>query len=227
MKNRFLESSFKGFSPHEVLEFVLFFSIPQGNVNPLAHILIDRFGSVSGVCNADIEDLKSVDGIGDHSAIMLKMLPDLFRYMRMEKYNLPKGCLRLDNSEVLGDYLTDYFIGETVEKAIMLLLDENKCLIETVEISDGTKNVCAILKSTLIDNIYKYKARSFVLAHNHPDGNVNPSIEDRTSTIIISNNFRDLGVPLAEHYVVAGKYWYAILAMKSGSNTKDDSGTFD
>ena len=225
MKTRFLENSFDGFAPHEVMEFMLFFAIPNGNVNPLGHELINHFGSVKGVLDADIDELRSIKGVGDHTAIMLKLFNEVFRYTSMEKYDVPKGTLEFDELSFVGNYFTDYFIGATVEKAVIALLDENKHLITTVEISEGTYNVCAILQQSINEYLHKYKARYFVLAHNHPNGPSEPSLEDRATSISLSQTFGNLGTPMLEHIVVHSKKWHAIMSNKYGVNTTDDEST--
>ena len=64
LKARAAAQGFAGLAPHEQVELLLCYAIPQGNVNPLAHRLIDRFGSLAGICTAPREDLLAIDGIG-------------------------------------------------------------------------------------------------------------------------------------------------------------------
>ena len=80
VKERFLREGLSSFADHEVLELLLFYSIPQGDVNPLAHRLIDKFKTPSAVFNASLEELCEVDGIGEHTAILIKMIPQISGY---------------------------------------------------------------------------------------------------------------------------------------------------
>ena len=82
LKERFLSSRFDNFAEHEILEFLLFFSIPQGNTNPIAHKLLDRYHSLSAVLDASYENLLTNDGIGSHSAVLIKMIPALLNTYR-------------------------------------------------------------------------------------------------------------------------------------------------
>ena len=66
MRERFRASGLDGFAPHEVLELILFYAIPQRNVNPLAHRLLDTFGSLHGVLDAPVEELQKVEGVGEY-----------------------------------------------------------------------------------------------------------------------------------------------------------------
>ena len=77
MKKRFLSEGLKNFEPHNVLELLLFYSIPQKDTNETAHALIERFGSLSGVFDAPFEELMRVKGIKEHSATLIKLVPEL------------------------------------------------------------------------------------------------------------------------------------------------------
>ena len=72
VKKEFLTTGGQGWPEHRLLELLLFYAIPQGDVNGLAHALIQRFGSLSGVLDASAEELKKTPGVGDHTAALLK-----------------------------------------------------------------------------------------------------------------------------------------------------------
>ena len=77
MKERFLREGLTHFEPHNVLELLLFYSIPQKDTNELAHTLIDRFGSLTGVFEAAYTDLIEIDGVKEHTATLIKLIPEL------------------------------------------------------------------------------------------------------------------------------------------------------
>ncbi|MBQ2956068.1 MAG: hypothetical protein IJE08_06360 [Clostridia bacterium] len=74
MRARYYQTGLNGFQPHEVIELILYAAIPKKDVNPLAHALIDRFGSVSGVLSASEEELMSVPGVGKHTSTLLRCM---------------------------------------------------------------------------------------------------------------------------------------------------------
>ena len=80
MRERFIKEGLSGFSEHEVLELLLMFAIPQRDVNPLAHRLIDRFGSLSAVLESSPAELTWVDGVGENAAALLSLMPQLMGY---------------------------------------------------------------------------------------------------------------------------------------------------
>ena len=74
LKERFLNEGLDSFSTHEVVELMLFYAIPQRDVNETAHLLVERFGSLAGILEADIDEIKEVEGVGAHAATMFKMI---------------------------------------------------------------------------------------------------------------------------------------------------------
>ena len=75
LKEEFCLRGLDAFPEHRVLEMLLFYAIPQGDTNDLAHRLIERFGSLSGVLDASLEDRRTVSGVGEHTAIRLRLIP--------------------------------------------------------------------------------------------------------------------------------------------------------
>ena len=93
MRERFIKEGLSGFSEHEVLEFLLMFAIPQRDVNPLAHRLIDRFGSLSAVLESSPAELTRVDGVGENAAALLSLMPQLMGYYQHSAMGR-KMCIR-------------------------------------------------------------------------------------------------------------------------------------
>jgi len=85
LRDRFLQDGLDGFAPHEVLELLLCYAIPQKNVNPLAHALLNHFGSLHGIFDATPEQLQQVDGIGPYAAAFLHLITPLYRQIEFSR----------------------------------------------------------------------------------------------------------------------------------------------
>ena len=83
MRRRFLDTGLTGFADHEVLELLLYYAIPRRDTNPIAHALMERYGSLSAVLTAPAEDLQKVEGIGKSAAVLLQLAPLLVRRARL------------------------------------------------------------------------------------------------------------------------------------------------
>ena len=106
MRRRFLETGLEGFADHEALELLLYYAIPRRDTNPIAHALMERYDSLSGVLNAPVEDLEKVEGIGESAAILLSLVSRLSRKARIADASQETI---LNSSERAGAYLLERF----------------------------------------------------------------------------------------------------------------------
>lgn len=207
-KDRFLAEGLENFEPHNVLELLLFYTIPQKDTNELAHTLINRFGSLSGVFDAPFEDLITVPGISDHSAVLIKMIPALSRRYALEKNS---GNTKLSNINDIGRYLVARYVGVNEETVLMLLLDNKFGLIECVKVHVGSVNSSAITMRKLIETALFKRASMVVLAHNHPSGVAIPSADDLFTTRQMKRAFDLVEIGMLAHVIVAGNDFTDIL----------------
>lgn len=212
VRKRFLNEGLSGFEDHNILEFLLFYSIPQKDTNELAHQLIEKFGSLSGVFDADFNLLVNTDGIGEYTATLIKLIPQLSRAYLMDKQTrYPK----FSDIHKLGTYLTNYFIGAVNEKMIAVFLNNSAEIIDIIPISEGVVNRTNISVRKIAESAFVRHASFVVLAHNHPDGDSRPSEEDITLTNNLIKLFDNLELPLIEHIVVGGSNYTGIITKES------------
>ncbi len=209
MKKRFLSEGLKNFEPHNVLELLLFYSIPQKDTNETAHALIERFGSLSGVFDAPFEELMRVKGIKEHSATLIKLVPELAqRYS--EDINKTDGDF-LSTLSQIGDFFISKYIGVTKETVYLLLLDNKYKIIDCVKIHEGSVNSSSLTIRRLIETALERKAAMAVLAHNHPIGLPVPSPDDLFTTEEAARAFALMGINFLGHILVAGNKYVNLL----------------
>ena len=133
LRARFLAAP-ESFEDHELLELLLFYSIPRINTNEIAHDLISRFGSLKGVVDASLSSLQTVKGVGENSALYLRAIAELlFRYERAScDVEAP-----LSSAASLGKYLRSLFVGTESEISYILLFDTAKRLLLCEKLSTG------------------------------------------------------------------------------------------
>lgn len=200
MKRRFLESGLDDFTDIQVLELLLFFAIPQKDTNPIAHALLDRFGSLSQVLDATPEELKKVDGISDHAATLLALVTDVARYYQVDTMRNYKFLTTLD---ACGEYLVPYFFGRNRETVFLLCLDAKCKVLCCKEIGEGSINSASISIRKVVETALAANASTVVLAHNHPSGVALPSGEDVETTKRVAAALEAVEIHLADHIVVA------------------------
>ena len=207
-KDRFLSEGLDSFEPHNVLELLLFYSIPQKDTNETAHMLINRFGSLSAVFDAPYDDLLTVPGISEHSATLIKLIPAISRRYAMEKNS---KVTKLSSIEDIGKYLVARYLGVTEETVLLLLLDNKFGLIDCVKVHEGSVNSSAIPMRKLIETALFKRASMVVLAHNHPSGVALPSSDDLFTTQQVKRAFDLVEIGMLAHIIVAGDTFTNIL----------------
>lgn len=199
VKDRFLEQGFVGMHPHEILEFLLFFSIPRGDTNPTAHILIEKYGSIAKVFDAPYEELIEIDGIGANSAILIKSLPQFAR-----EYSQSSCDIKIINStEVAGEYFMPHFVGRTEETLFLLTLDNKGSVIKNVLVAEGSVNQVNINVRKIVELSLKHNSSMVIIAHNHPNGVALPSLADISATKKVKSALELVGITLFDHIIVA------------------------
>lgn len=200
LKLRFLESGLDSFTDVQALELLLFYAIPQKDTNPIAHALLERFGSLSQVLDAEVEELKKVPGISDHAATLLRLTTELARFYQVDTARRTEVLTSLD---ACGAYLVPRFFGRKVETVFLLCLDAKCKVLCCREIGEGSVNAASISVRKVVEAALSANATTVVLAHNHPSGVALPSADDVQTTRRIAAALSAVEVQLIDHIVVA------------------------
>ena len=207
LKGRFLQEGLDHFEEHSILELILFYAIPRKDTNAIAHQLIHRFGSLAGVLDAPVEELRKVKGVGDSAALLLTMLPELCRVYMSRRYS-QEGLL--NTASKLGEYFRYQFVGRKNETAMLLCLD-NRCKPLGCEIvGEGGLQSVDILPRRIAEAAMRTGATAVALAHNHPRGAALPSSKDIEMTKELYSILLQIGIHLLDHIVVAGEDYYSL-----------------
>ena len=188
-----------GMPDHVVLEFLLLYAIPRRDTNEIAHRLIDRFGSLSAVFDANIKELLSVEGIGLPTARFLKMFPMLNERYALEKFDGNKSV----EMEEIKKFLINYYSSKTEEEVFAFFFDNSGGLIGKETISTGSINATYVDPRALLDAICARGAVSIILSHNHPDGTAEPSEADISYTRRLMDAFVPFDITIKAHLIVA------------------------
>ena len=200
MRERYLKQGLTGFAPHEVLELLLFYAIPQKNVNPLAHKLIDRFGSLYGVLNASPQQLIQVEGIGEYAATFLTLLQDAARQAMRTRGT---DRVKLSTRQAAVDYCVRLLHGEKRELFYAVCLNGQMETLSDVLIAKGSLSDVPAYPRMVMDAVLTHNAHAVLLGHNHPSGSVAPSAQDLDATRVLSGLLSEIEVVLIDHLVVS------------------------
>ncbi len=200
LKERYREQGLDTFSDLNALELLLFYAIPRGDVNPLAHRLLDRFQTLSGVMDASVRELCQVDGVGDNTALLLKLVPEMSRRYRISRNGEHPV---LDTARRAGEFIVPFFHGQREERLYLITLDPALRVIAVDLMAEGIPNEVTVHTRKFLEICLNRKASRAMLAHNHPSGNPLPSSEDEAITRELRLSLRMVGVELVDHLIVA------------------------
>ena len=211
MRERYLKQGLDGFAPHEILELLLFYAIPQKNVNPLAHQLINRFGSLYGVLNASPQQLMQVEGIGEYAATFLTLVQSAAR-QAARMWGTDK--VRLSTRQAAADYCIRLLHGEKREMFYALCLNGQMETLSDVLIAKGSLSDVPAYPRIVMDAVLTHNAHAVLLCHNHPSGSVAPSPQDLDATKTLARLLSEVEVVLIDHIIVANNR--AVSMMRNG-----------
>lgn len=200
-REEFRARGLSGMADHKVLELLLFYAIPQGDVNPLAHALIEHFGSLSGVFHATYEQLARVKGIGENTATLIKLLPAIAgRYLEQ----VSDAGEQLTESWQYQRLLSPLFFGTRSEMAYLVCMDGKSKLIACRKLGEGIANAVDITSRRVLEEALSSNATRVILAHNHISGVAMYSQVDIASTRELARILRTIGIELVDHVILAG-----------------------
>ena len=216
MLQRYIDKGIDSFHEHEVIEMLLYLAYPNGDVNPLAHKLLDKYGSLNNLLNASVEELSieydenkkkkknSDELLTQRAAAIISMIRNFDRYA---KSHAAENNFVLSDVYDVGRYCCKYFGSAAVEVLTMIILDSSSKVKTTVKISEGNvRNTVVVLEKILMYAI-KYKANGVILCHNHPGGNLDISNADKEVTRRVGASLKTIGISLIDHIVCCDDYF--------------------
>ena len=198
MKAEFLARGLEGWPDHRVLELLLFYTIPQGDVNDLAHELVERFGSLAGVLDASVEELKKVKGVGDHTAVFLRMLPAVLGRYQGARTRL---SAIINSPEEAYAWLEPYFFGARNEIVYVLCMDGKRQVLGVRKVAEGSIELAEVNTRRIAEEAIGLRAAQIYVAHNHVSNLAIPSQADWLTTDTLRGALRPIGIELIDHLV--------------------------
>lgn len=194
----FLKAGLDAFSDHEALELLLYYAVPRVDTNPLAHRLLERFGSLEYVLSAPAEVLEQVEGMGRGAAALVSLIFPLSR-----RAHAGVDTIVLNSSADAGAYFSELFFGMREERLYEACLDAKGRLLRCAAVARGGPGTADVELKSVADTALACNAFRVVLAHNHPGGAALPSEDDKNTTILAWEALRETGVELLDHIIVA------------------------
>ena len=203
LREDYMKSGLNGFSDLHLLELLLTYCIPRVDTNPLAHALLDRFGSLKGVFSASVNELQQIEGIGESTAVFLNMLPEVWR--RSERFESEK----LLSSEDVRCYVLSRMRNLPDERFYLICLRHDGSVCYSAYVEEGSAGSVNVNTRKIARLALGANAALVIVAHNHPSGAAQPSEADRSVTQALRKALYEIDIELADHIIVAGEDTYS------------------
>jgi len=206
VKTRYVQEGLDAFADHQVLELLLFYCIPMKDTNELAHKMLEKYGSLAGLFEADPRDIAEKCGVSENTAILVSLIPSLARRYKQRKWGEKPD---LGSSSQAGKYVTNLFIGRTYECFYVICLDAQNRAICAELAHEGTINETPVYPRIIVEIALRHQANSLILAHNHPGGSLQPSGADIEVTNRIKAAVEPINIKVVDHIIVAGDKYFS------------------
>jgi len=206
IRKKYLEHGLDVFQDYEVVELLLDFVARQKDMKPIAKVLVNQFGSFQGVLDASDEDLLDIDGIGESALVLIRFVKDAgARYLlQASKFRISK-----ENQRDLAQYCRLCMGHLQDEEFHMFSYNTQYQLIKEDILSKGTVDQSIVYPRKVIELALKNKASSIVFCHNHPDGNLEPSDQDKTITRALQLAARTVNINVHDHLIVSSSGYFS------------------
>ncbi len=206
LKKRFKSEGLASFTDVQALELLLFYALPRMDTNPLAHRLLERFGSLKNLFEADASDIAAVEGIGENSALLIRLLPEITRKFWILD---TQSTQSITTAEQAARFIRPILFGKPVEHVYVFCLNSH-CQIKHYNcISEGTVSDVTIYLRRLVECAMRLHASRILIAHNHPGGRPQPSETDIRATHAIRNALAPLDIDLMDHLIFSDHSYFS------------------
>lgn len=211
MRQRFLQEGGEGFHDHELLEMLLYYAVPRGDTNPLAHKMIQEFGSLPTLVEAEPIDISRLCGVGKNTAILISLQKELSKRCMQARW---RDRPMLNSLNLAVEYCKSLMAYKNREFFYVVCLDNKRRVINTVQIAEGTVNSATIHPRVVIEAALKLQASAVIFTHNHPGGICKPTFEDIETTTELARLLYAIEVQLIDHIIVADSTTFSFLENK-------------
>jgi len=208
IKQKFKKTGFDGFQDYEALELLLTYAIPRRDVKPLAKELIARFKDFQGVLDAPFEDLAAFPGLGEHSALLLKLSKKCSElYLKKKALRGKRVC----SSPELINYCRMSMGGLKDEQFRVVFLNTQNEIIEIEIVQEGTIDQSVVYPRKVMERALYHKAAALIFVHNHPGGNTRPSYADKEITKTLVDAAKSMDIEVYDHLIIGRDTFFSFM----------------
>jgi len=200
------DKGFGSFADHELLEFLLFYCYPRQNTNEIAHRMLNTYGSLPKLFEANPIDIMNDCNVTERTAVFISSIPSLCQRYFTARWEAKRP---LDNTEAMGEFAINLPIGKSNECIYVVCLDVQGQLLHVEMLEEGSLSSVTIYPRKVLETVIRHKASYVFLAHNHPSGDIKPSKKDKNTTLEIAKALHPIGVTVRDHIIASGGKFFS------------------
>ena len=200
IREKYLKSGLDNWHDYEILELILTYAIPRKDTKPVAKALLRKFKNIRDVFDAEIEELKKINGVGSNAAVLINLFKEVVSLYLLEDLQEQENVI--SSPKAVYNYLQASLRGSKDEifKVIFLNTANRPVKAETIHV--GTVNKAVVYPRKVVEHALKNKATSVILAHNHPGGSLTPSEDDKNITQALIKALGTVDVNVLDHIII-------------------------
>lgn len=202
LRENYIQNGIEGMADHQVLELLLTYALPRVDVNPLAHRLLDRFGSLEQVLSAKPDQLRQVQGVGESAAVFLSLLGEVDRRVLLQRFSERGRRPVLGSPSALGGYMLALALHDRYETLRLVCLNKKYELIHETIVSSGSLTEVLADPRPILETALVHKSCFIALSHNHPSGDIRPSREDEAAALRIEAAAEAVGIGVLDQFIL-------------------------
>ena len=166
----------------------------------VARDLLARFGRLSRVLGAARRDLCEVPGVGAARYAQIAAVMELARRALGEEMRARDS---LTSPSAVRGYLRLRMQDLGHETFYCVFLDAQNRVIAADELFRGTLTQTSVYPREVVKHALAHNAAAVILAHNHPSGVAEPSLQDQALTRTLAEALALVDVKVLDHFIVA------------------------
>lgn len=206
MKTKYSQQGDGAFYDYQLLEMLLFYSIPRRDTKPIAKELLETFGSMNNLQKASIQQITSVKGVGEETARLIKLTGDIYKRALARKAKE----ITIGGTNDVAEYFKTLLENEKTEKFALMLLNNGSKLQFCDIIGDGSPEKADLPIMKITELVYTHRATTVIIAHNHLKCITEASASDIAQTQALFRFMDSLGILLADHIIVGTNGAYSM-----------------
>ncbi|ABC77131.1 DNA repair protein [Syntrophus aciditrophicus SB] len=206
LKKKFFKCGLQALHDYEAVELLLSYAIPRKDIKSLSKDLLERFGSLKGIMDAELEELTAVRGISAHAAGLVRMVKEMSALYLQEK---AREKPQISCTGELLDFCKTALGGLKDENFCVLYLDTQNRIIAFETIQKGIVNQAVVYPRQVIERALSHKSSALILVHNHPSGFVKPSDADIRLTRTITDTAKLLDIMVHDHLIIGENRFFS------------------